>query len=432
MTTATTSLDVSAIRADFPILSQTVHGRPLVYLDSGATSQKPQVVLDAEIDFLTRANSAVHRGAHTLAGEATELFEDARTTVSGFLGARPEQLVWTSGATFALNLVAYSIGNATAGRGSRRFALAPGDELVVTESEHHANLIPWQQLAARTGAVLKHIPVRDDGTIDLDAAASVIGQRTRVVAFPHVSNVLGIVNPVSELVALARGVGALTVLDACQSVPQLPFDFDALGVDLAAFSGHKMLGPYGVGGLLGRSDVLDDLPPFLTGGSMVTTVTLDEAGFLPAPQKFEAGTQPVSQAIGLAAAARYLDALGMDAVHAHESALGRRLIAGLREIDGVRVLGDASTGSATGDGIVDRVGIASFDVDGVHAHDVGQFLDDRGVAVRVGHHCAKPLHARFGLTASVRASTSVFSTDDDLDVFFDALSGVRPFFGVGA
>ncbi|MDN3494985.1 aminotransferase class V-fold PLP-dependent enzyme [Planococcus sp. APC 4015] len=442
MSTATTSLDVSAIRADFPILSQTVHGRPLVYLDSGATSQKPQVVLDAEIDFLTRANSAVHRGAHTLAGEATELFEDARATVSGFLGAQPEQLVWTSGATFALNLVAYSIGNATSGR----FALAPGDELVVTESEHHANLIPWQQLAARTGAVLRHIPVRDDGTIDLDAAASVIGERTRVVAFPHVSNVLGIVNPVAELVLLARGVGALTVLDACQSTPQLPFDFDALGVDLAAFSGHKMLGPYGVGGLLGRSDVLEALPPFLTGGSMVTTVTLDDAGFLPAPQKFEAGTQPVSQAIGLAAAARYLDSLGMDAVQAHESALGRRLMAGLREIDGVRLLGDASTGSATGGaasptggagsatggGSVERVGIASFDVDGVHAHDVGQFLDDRGVAVRVGHHCAKPLHARFGLTASVRASTSVFTTDDDLDVFFDAISGVRSFFGVGA
>ena len=303
-------------------------------------------MLDAEIDFLTRANSAVHRGAHTLAGEATELFEDARATVSGFLGARPEQLVWTSGATFALNLVAYAIGNATLGRGapaSTRFALAPGDEIVVTESEHHANLIPWQELAARTGAVVKHIPVRDDGTLDLDAAASVIGERTRVVAFTHVSNVLGIVNPVAETRRpRSQSVGALTVLDACQSVPHLPFDFDALGVDLAAFSGHKMLGPYGIGGLLGRSDVLDALPPFLTGGSMVTTVTLDEAGFLPAPQKFEAGTQPVSQAIGLAAAARYLDALGMDAVHARERVIERRLIEGLREVEGVRILGDAA------------------------------------------------------------------------------------------
>ncbi|MET0812511.1 MAG: SufS family cysteine desulfurase [Microbacterium sp.] len=424
MSSTPTTFDASAVRADFPILSQTVHGRPLVYLDSGATSQKPQVVLDAEIDFLTRANSAVHRGAHSLAGEATELFEDARATVSGFLGAQPEQLVWTSGATFALNLVAYAIGNATVGRGPSRFALAAGDEIVVTETEHHANLIPWQELAARTGAVLRFIPVRDDGTLDVDAAASLIGERTRVVAFTHVSNVLGIVNPVAELVTLARDAGALAVLDACQSAPHLPFDFGALDVDLAAFSGHKMLGPYGIGGLLGRSDVLDDLPPFLTGGSMVTTVALEEAHFLPAPQKFEAGTQPVSQAIGLAAAARYLDGLGMPDVHAHERALERRMMAGLREIAGVRILGDA-----TG---VERVGIASFDVDGVHAHDVGQFLDDRGVAVRVGHHCAKPLHARFGLTASVRASASVFTTEDEIDVFLDAVSGVRPFFGVGA
>ena len=424
MSSTAAGFDVTAVREDFPILSQTVHGAPLVYLDSGATSQKPQSVLDAEIGFLTRANSAVHRGAHTLAGEATELFEDARATVAGFLGAPAEQLVWTSGATFALNLVAYAIGNATAGRGSARFALAPGDEIVVTVAEHHANLIPWQELAARTGAVLRHIAIQDDGTVDLASAADVIGERTRVVAFTHVSNVLGIVNPVAELAGLARRAGALTVLDACQSAPHLPFDFAELGVDLAAFSGHKMLGPYGVGGLIGRPDVLEDLPPFLTGGSMVTTVTLDEAGFLPAPQKFEAGTQPVSQAIGLAAAARYLDGLGMTAVHARERELEHRMLAGLREMEGVRILGDAAG--------AERVGIASFDVEGVHAHDVGQFLDDRGVAVRVGHHCAKPLHARFGLTASVRASTSVFTTAEEIDVFLDALSGVRPFFGVGA
>ncbi|MCR2816274.1 SufS family cysteine desulfurase [Microbacterium jiangjiandongii] len=419
-------LDAAALRADFPILGQQVNGEPLVYLDSGATSQKPQVVLDAEIDFLTRANSAVHRGAHTLAAEATELFEDARETVSGFVGAQPENLVWTSGATLALNLVAYSIGNATAGRGapaSAPFALRAGDEIVVTEAEHHANLIPWQELAARTGAVLRHIPVQDDGTLDMAAAASVIGERTRVVAFSHVSNVLGIVNPVTEIVALAKAVGALTVMDACQSAPHVALDLPALGVDLAAFSGHKMLGPYGVGALYGRTEVLEALPPFLTGGSMVTTVTLDEAGFLPAPQKFEAGTQPVSQAIGLAAAARYLDAIGMDAVHAHERAIGRRLLSGLDAIEGVRVLGDPGAD-------VDRIGLASFDVAGVHAHDVGQFLDARGIAVRVGHHCAKPLHARFGLTASVRASASVFTTDDDIDRFLDAVSGVRAYFGV--
>lgn len=420
-------LDAEAVRADFPILGERVNGQRLVYLDSGATSQKPQAVIDAEVGFLTRSNSAVHRGAHTLAAEATELFEDARATVAGFVGARPEQLVWTSGATAGLNLAAYAIGNASLGRGapeSAGFALRPGDEIVVTEAEHHANLIPWQELAARTGAVLRHISVRDDGTLDTDAAAAVIGGRTRVVAFTHVSNVLGIVNPVDELVALAREVGALTVLDACQSAPHLPLDLVALDVDLAVFSGHKMLGPYGVGGLYGRSEVLEALPPFLTGGSMITTVTLDEADYLPPPQRFEAGTQPVSQAIGLAAAVRYLQAIGMDAAHAHEKALEARMAEGLRSIPGVRLLGDAPD--------AERVGLWSFDVDGVHAHDVGQFLDARGVAVRVGHHCAQPLHRRFGLTASVRASTAVYNTADDVDVFLDALSGVRSFFGAGS
>ena len=420
-------LDPAAIREDFPILSQTVQGHPLVYLDSGATSQKPQAVIDAEVSFLTRENSAVHRGAHTLAAEATELYEDARATVAGLVRADAPQLVWTSGATAALNLVAYAIGNATLGRGapaSARFALAPGDELVVTESEHHANLIPWQELAARTGAVLRHIPLRDDGTIDMDAAASVVSDRTRVLAFTHVSNVLGIVNPVDELLSLARAAGAVTVLDACQSAPHLPLDLPALGVDLAAFSGHKMLGPYGVGALYGRDEVLEALPPFLTGGSMITTVTLDGADYLPPPQRFEAGTQPVSQAVGLAAAARYLDALGMDAVHARERQLAARMGDGLRAIPGIRLLGDAPG--------AERVGLWSFDVEGVHAHDVGQFLDSRGIAVRVGHHCAAPLHHRLGLTASVRASASVFTTDADVDALLEGVADVRAFFGVGA
>lgn len=419
------TLDPAALKEDFPILAETVNGAPLVYLDSGATAQRPRAVIDAEVDFVTRTNSAVHRGAHTLAAEATELFEDARATVAAFVGAAPDQLVWTSGATAGLNLVAYAIGNASAGRGlpaSARHALEPGDEIVVTESEHHANLIPWQELAARTGAMLRHVPVHDDGTLDLDAAASLVGARTRVVAFPHVSNVLGIVNPVSALVDLARGVGALTVMDACQSAPHLPLDLPALGVDLAVFSGHKMLGPNGVGGLYGRTEVLEALPPFLTGGSMITTVTLDRAEYLPPPQRFEAGTQPVSQAIALAAAVRYLDGIGMDAVHAHEARLERRLREGLRGIPGIRLLGDAAQG-------VDRVALAAFDVSGVHAHDVGQFLDARGIAVRVGHHCAQPLHRRFGLTASVRASASVFTTDDDVDALLDAVSGVRAFFG---
>ncbi|MDR6200007.1 cysteine desulfurase/selenocysteine lyase [Microbacterium sp. SORGH_AS428] len=420
-------LDADALRADFPILEQKIGDAPLVYLDSGATSQKPRAVIDAEVDFLLRANSAVHRGAHTLAAEATELYEDARARVADFVGADEETLVWTGGATLALNLVAYSIGNATAGRGSAAsaaLALRPGDEIVVTEIEHHANLIPWQELAARTGAVLRHIPVHDDGILDLDAAATLIGDRTRIVAFTHVSNVLGIVNPVAELVALAREVGALTVMDACQSAPHLALDLPALGVDLAAFSGHKMLGPYGIGALYGRREVLEALPPFLTGGSMVTTVTMDAAEFLPPPQKFEAGTQPVSQTVALAAAVDYLDALGMDAVHEHERVIGRRMMAGLRDIPGIRLLGDTSD--------AERIGIAAFDVDGVHAHDVGQFLDARGVAVRVGHHCAKPLHARFGLTASVRASASVFTTEADVDALLGAVGDVRAYFGADA
>lgn len=416
---------MAAVRADFPLLAESVNGAPLAYLDSAATSQKPRVVLDAERDFLERSNAAVHRGAHTLAAEATELYEDARAAVAGFVGAAADDLVWTHGATEGLNLVAYAIGNATAGRGlpeSARFALRPGDELVVTEAEHHANIVPWQELAARTGAVLRVIRIRDDGSLDLDHAAEVIGSRTRVVAFTHVSNVLGIVNPVAEIVALAQSVGALTVLDACQSAPHLPLDLPGLGVDLAVFSGHKMQGPYGIGGLYGRREVLQALPPFLMGGSMITRVTFERTEFLPPPQRFEAGTQPVSQAIALAAAVRYLDGLGMDAVHAHEKELEQRLRTGLAAIDGVRLLGAA-------DG-AERVALQSFVVDGVHAHDVGQFLDSRGIAARVGHHCAAPVHARLGVTASVRASAALYNTADEVDRMLDAVSGVRTFFGV--
>lgn len=412
----TLPFDVAAVRAEFPILGTEIDGRPLVYLDSGATSQKPRAVLDAERDFLETANSAVHRGAHTLAAEATELFEDARAAVAEFVGGTPEQLVWTSGATAGLNLVSGSLGYA--GR------LREGDEIVVTESEHHANLIPWQELAARTGARLRHIPVHDDGTLDMAAAEGLIGARTKVVAFPHVSNVLGIVNPVAELVALARSVGALTVLDACQSAPHLVLDLPASGADLAVFSGHKIFGPYAIGGLWGREEVLDSLPPFTTGGSMITTVTLEKAEFLPPPQRFEAGTQPVSQAIALAAAVRWFGGLDREAAHAHEAALERRLREGLRSIDGIRLLGDTDA--------ADRVALQAFDVEGVHAHDVGQFLDSRGVAVRVGHHCAQPLHRRLGLTASVRASAAVHTTTDEIDTFLDAVSGVRSFFGVHA
>ena len=409
---ATDPLDAAALKQDFPILAEQVNGHPLVYLDSGATSQRPRAVLDAERDFLTHTNAAVHRGAHTLAAEATDLFEDARATVAGFVGAAPEQFVWTSGATMGLNLAAYSLGAA--------LRLGPGDEIVTTAIEHHANLIPWQELAARTGATVRYVPAHEDGTLDLGAAAELIGERTRIVAFTHVSNVLGIINPVDELIALAREVGARTVMDACQSAPHLPLDLPALGVDLAAFSGHKMMGPYGVGGLYGRADVLESMPPFLTGGSMITTVTLEGAQYLPPPQRFEAGTQPIGPAIGLAAAVRYLDGIGLERIHAHEVALAERMRAGLAEIPGVRLLGDA-------DG--PRVGLWSFDVEGVHAHDAGQFLDARGIAVRVGHHCAAPLHARYGVTASVRASTALYNTPDDVDVLLDAVSGIRPYFG---
>ncbi|WP_300590571.1 SufS family cysteine desulfurase, partial [Microbacterium sp.] len=417
---AVTPLDLAAVRADFPLLAQEVNGHPLAYLDSAATSQKPQQVIDAEVEFLTHTNAAVHRGAHTLAAESTDAFEDAREAVAAFVGAGEGELVWTSGATAGINLIAYAIGNATLGRGgeaARHFALRPDDEIVVTESEHHANLIPWQELAARTGARLRHIQVLDDGRLDMDAAAELVGERTRIVAFPHVSNVLGIINPIDDLIALARNVDATTVMDACQSVPHLSIDLPAIGVDFAVFSGHKMLGPYGIGGLYGKRELLNALPPFLTGGSMITTVTLDEAQYLPSPQRFEAGTQPVSQAVGLATAARYLRSLGMDAVHAHEVELERRMRDGLREIPGIRLLGDTDAAP--------RVGLASFAVDGVHAHDVGQFLDSRGVAVRVGHHCAQPLHRRFGLTASVRASASVYTTPDEVDRFLDATRGVR-------
>ncbi|MCW4456810.1 aminotransferase class V-fold PLP-dependent enzyme [Microbacterium sp. MPKO10] len=430
MTVQTLPLDDTAvrrIRSDFPELGALVNGKPLVYLDSGATSLKPTNVLDAERWFAENFTAAVHRGAHTLAAEATEQFERARESVAAFVGADADEIVWTSNATEGLNLVAYAIGNATAGRGgaaSAQFRLEPGDEIVVTESEHHANLIPWQELAARTGAVVRAIPVDDSGQVTLEAAAEVIGERTRIVAIAHVSNVTAAIAPVDGLVRLARAVGAFVVLDACQSVPHMPVDLHALDVDFAVFSGHKMLAPTGIGVLYGRRDLLNALPPFLTGGSMITTVTLESAEYLPAPQRFEAGTQRISQAIALAAACDYLSVVGLDRIAAHEHELGARLVDGLQQIDGVRLLGPTDA--------VARTGLAAFDLEGVHAHDAGQFLDDRGIAVRVGHHCAQPLHRRFGMTASTRASTYLYNTTDDVDAFLDALSGVRSFFGVSA
>ena len=400
--------EVLAIREDFPVLSTTVNGHPLVYLDSAATSQKPLAVLDAERDYYLHRNAAVHRGAHTLAALATEEFEEARATVARFVGVDADEIVWTSNATEGVNLVAY---------GQR---LQPGDEIVVTESEHHANLLPWQQLAQRSGATLRFIPVDDEGGLRTDLLSEIVTEKTRILAFAHVSNVLGTIAPVAELVAAAHAVGAIVMLDACQSVPHLPVSFRELDVDFAVFSGHKMLAPTGIGVLYGRRELLNALPPFLTGGSMITTVTMESAEFLPAPQRFEAGTQRVSQAIALATAIDYLSRIGMDRVAAHGTAVSSRLLAGLNRIEGVRVL--------TGRG--DRVGLAAFDVEGVHAHDVGQFLDDRGIAVRVGHHCAQPLHRRLGLTATTRASGSIYTTDAEIDAFLEALAEVRTFFRV--
>ena len=416
---------VRDLRADFPILGTQVNGHPLVYLDSGATSQKPLQVLDAERDFYLHANSAVHRGAHTLAVEATDLFEDARATVARFVGATDKELVWTSNATEALNLIAYAIGNASQGIGGEKaeqFVLGEGDEIVTTEVEHHANLIPWQILAQRTGATLRHIPVTSDGQLDYEAAEQIVGQNTRVLAFTHVSNVTGAITDVPYMVALARKTGALTVLDACQSVPHIPVDFPGLEVDFAAFSGHKMLAPTGIGALYGRAELLDALPPFLTGGSMITRVGLEDAEYMPAPIKFEAGTQRVSQTVAFAAAVRYLEHVGMSNVQAWEHELGQRLAAGVQQIEGVRLLGPADPAR--------RAGLVSLAIDGVHPHDVGQLLDTWGIAVRVGHHCAQPLHKLSGVTASTRASAYLYNTTDDIEAFLAALAKVRPYFGL--
>ena len=420
-----TETELAAVRADFPLLARTLRdGRPLVYLDSGATSQKPDPVLDAEQDFYLQRNAAVHRGAHQLAEEATEAFEQARSKVAALVGADDDEIVWTSGATAAINLVAYAFSNATAGRGgaeAERFVLAPGDEIVVTEAEHHANLVPWQELAARTGAVLRWLEVDDDGRVRVDQADDVIGERTRIVAFTHVSNVTGAITPVAPLVARAHAVGAVVVLDACQSVPYMPVDLHALGVDFAAFSEHKMLGPTGLGVLSGRRELLAAMPPVTTGGSMVEVVTMTETTYAPPPQRFEAGTQPVAQAVAMGAAADYLRELGMEGVLAHERALAAELLE-IRHIPGVRVIGPTD--------VTERLAVVSFVVDGVHAHDVGQVLDDDGIAVRVGHHCAQPLHRRFGVAATARASASVYTTSEEVAAFRESLARVRTFFGL--
>jgi len=402
------AIDLDRVRADFPILSRVMRGgKLLAYLDSGATSQKPLQVLDAERQFLTTSNGAVHRGAHQLMEEATDAFEAGRADIAAFVGAAPDEVIFTKNATEALNLVSYVLGDDRSAH-----AVGPGDVIVTTELEHHANLIPWQELARRTGATLRWYGLTDDGHLDLDSL--VLDERVKVVAFSHHSNVTGTGAPVAELVRRAQAVGALTVLDSCQSVPHQPVDFRMLDVDFAAFSGHKMLGPTGIGVLYGRADLLADLPPFLTGGSMIETVTMDSVTYAAPPQRFEAGTQMTSQVVGLAAAARYLGQIGMSAVAAHEHRLVAATLEGLAAIPEVRIIGPTDPEL--------RASPVAFVVDGVHAHDVGQVLDDDGVAVRVGHHCAAPLHRRFGLAATVRASFAVYNTSEEVDRL---IAGVR-------
>ena len=416
MTSTVEALDVTKIRADFPILHRTVRdGKPLVYLDSGATSQRPVQVLDAERDFLTTSNAAVHRGAHQLAEEATDAYEGARDDIARFVGVDVGEIVFTKNATESLNVVTYGFAD-----DRFPFALGPGDEIVITELEHHANLVPWQELARRTGATLKWYGVTDDGRIDLDSLE--LTDAVKVVSFTHQSNVTGAVAPVAELVRRARAVGALVVLDACQSVPHAPVNFRELDVDFAAFSGHKMLGPSGVGVLYGKRALLDQLPPFLTGGSMIETVTMEATTFAPPPQRFEAGVPMTSQVVGLGAAVRYLEAIGMDTVAAHEHQLVSAALEGLGAIEGVRIVGPTEN--------VDRGGAVAFVVDGIHAHDLGQILDDEGVAIRVGHHCAWPLHRRFGVAATARASFAVYNTLDEVDALVAAVRKAQKFFGV--
>ncbi len=416
-------LDVAAIREDFPILSRTVRdGRPLVYLDSGATSQKPRQVLDAEREFYERHNAAVHRGAHQLAEEATDAYEAARETIAGFIGADVGEVVFTKNATEGVNLVSYALSNAaTADEQLRRFQVGPGDEVVVTEMEHHANLVPWQQLCQRTGATLRWFPVTEEGRLDLSDIEELVNERTKVVAFTHQSNVLGTVNPVKPLVDRAREVGALTFLDACQSVPHMPVDVVDLGVDFLVFSGHKMLGPNGIGVLWGRRELLEAIPPFITGGSMIGVVHMEYSTWADPPQRFEAGVPMAPQAVGLAAACDYLSKVGMDAVAEHEHALTEHALRRLGEVEGVRIVGPTEA--------VDRGGAVSFVVEDIHPHDLGQVLDDRGVEVRVGHHCAWPLHRKLGIVATTRASFYLYNTLEDVEALVEAVEAAQKFFG---
>lgn len=402
-------LDVTAIKKDFPIFDRTIRdGQRLVYLDSGATAQKPNSVIDAELNFYRFSNAAVHRGAHQLAEEATENFENSRSIVAEFLGAKSDEIVFTKSATESINLVAYALTE----------KVKPGDRIVVSEMEHHANLIPWQQLAKRTSAELAWFEVTPEGRLDLSKIEEVITPNTAIVAITHQSNVLGTTNPLEKIVARANAVGAEVLLDACQSVPHMAVDVKKLGVDYLAFSGHKALGPTGVGVLWGKN--LEKLPPFLFGGSMIENVTMTDATWAPAPKKFEAGVPNMAQAIGLAAAIKYLNQIGLTSIHEHELYLTKALLAGLADISGVNVFGPKDT--------FERGGTVSFTLDGIHPHDLGQFLDSKGVAVRTGHHCAWPLARKFKVQATTRASLYLYNDLSDVDALLSGVVDAKKFF----
>ena len=413
------SLDVARIRKDFPIFTRTIRdGKKLVYLDSGATSQKPQVVIDAEVDFYAKHNAAAHRGAHQLAEEATEMFESSRATVASFLGAKTEEIVFTKSATESLNLLAYAFSNAEPGS---QFAISSEHSIVVSEMEHHANLIPWQQLAKRSGAELKWFGVTSDGRLDESNIDSLITSKTKIVAITQQSNVLGTINNLDRIIEKAHKVGAVVIVDACQSVPHMPVDVSKLGADFLAFSGHKILGPTGVGVLWGRYELLNNLPPFLFGGSMIENVTMTDATWAEAPRKFEAGVPNMAQVVGLAAGIKYLQSIGLEKVHEHEKALTGYLLNELNQIPGIAVVGPTD--------ISLRGGTVSFTLDGIHPHDLGQYLDSAGIAVRTGHHCAWPLTRALGVPATTRASLYLYNDNSDIDSLIAAIKDAKKYFG---
>jgi len=418
MSNSSSPLDTASIRRDFPIFTRTVRdGKKLVYLDSGATSQKPESVISAEANFYRMHNAAVHRGAHQLAEEATEAYEGGRDSVAKFLGATVDEIIFTKSATESLNLLAYAF---SSGDSLNRFQIKRGDRIVVTEMEHHANLIPWQQLAKRTGAELVWFEVTPEGRLDLSKIAELINSDTRIVALTHQSNVLGTINPLEQIVARAHEVGAVVVLDACQSAPHKVIDVEKLGVDFLTFSGHKALGPTGIGVLWGRSELLEDLPPFLFGGSMIENVSMLDATWAPSPRRFEAGVPNMAQAVGLASALEYLTNVGLEKISAHELLLTEQLLSGLSKIDGAKVFGPEST--------VDRGGTVSFTVGAIHPHDLGQYLDSQGIAVRTGHHCAWPLTRKFGITATTRASFYLYNEASEVEALLAGIAGAQEYF----